>query len=763
MAENYKFRNYAGAEMAEMFDKIADLDVATQSKAGLMSATDKTKLDELPAGAQANVLEGVQLAGVDLDITEKKVNIPVDNAPTEGSSALIRSGGVFSAGYATKEELSQLGQYVDNHEWVKVVTDNDGKILYGVKTDCKFYFGDGCPPQVQEELLKKVDKETGKSLIDAAFAESQSVVENPEYMQVEIDKDGRVLEGTTVNNKKVFNKDVKFNGSLEINDTVFEDEPNIDDNLEIKLDENNRIISNRSRDGVLHENVGLVTPSLTADIVKSTSLHGDSIELSREGLQELKEELEWEDVNVGDSILNVLKHAFNMPIPHLLTDDGKEIPYELSILNVIKRANQVRYLTWEQKSEIPALGTSFVQPGQKRGLPYTSCMQNDKMVGSDISIMTFMTAMNNPYSMAYTENLRDNGSVYGFTYAQPARNTVAGWCGIVCNTFVELAIGMNVQFDTGSWRYLMEIGEIIPVYPNGAQGVRIGDMLWEAGHGRLVQNVWRDENGVVTKVEVSENALYHSTLFSAADFDTDLAGRDGLIYRYARLYENVVFKATPFDNLNDGPAPTFVYNNDICTYAGDYACFREGFRIVINYDLASSSSAWTSIELYKDDVLYGTYLLSSDPGTYDRGPENYPAELAEELPDHSFDLSSLNLTYGKYKARLTDGNGNYSDYTYFEIVETDASYVFLANGNIKVSFSSSNGVPSFVRFHKENGGPKAIYALTAEDITNGYCILNMQELIKRQYNNLNSGNTYCKVYFVGDYGRVTNEPILINV
>lgn len=61
MAENYKFVNYAGAEMAELFDKIADLDVATQSKAGLMSTTDKTKLDELPAGAQVNVLEGQSL------------------------------------------------------------------------------------------------------------------------------------------------------------------------------------------------------------------------------------------------------------------------------------------------------------------------------------------------------------------------------------------------------------------------------------------------------------------------------------------------------------------------------------------------------------------------------------------------------------------------------------------------------------------------------------------------------------------------------
>lgn len=138
MAENYKFVNYAGAEMAELFNKMADLDVATQSKAGLMSATDKTKLDELPAGAQENVLEGVQLAGADLTVTEKKVNIPVDNAPTEGSSALIRSGAVYTAGYAIKEELSQLGQEVGKTENMTVHIGSNGEsgvIMYKIGED----------------------------------------------------------------------------------------------------------------------------------------------------------------------------------------------------------------------------------------------------------------------------------------------------------------------------------------------------------------------------------------------------------------------------------------------------------------------------------------------------------------------------------------------------------------------------------------------------------------------------------------------------
>ena len=119
---------------------------------------------------------------------------------------------------------------VNSPEWVRVVTDNQDKILYGIKTDGKFYFGDGCPPQVKEyvnnyiseygynkitiDLLfnTKVDKEEGKSLIDSEFAASQSVVENPEYMRVETDKDGRIFAGRKANGTKFENFPVELQG-----------------------------------------------------------------------------------------------------------------------------------------------------------------------------------------------------------------------------------------------------------------------------------------------------------------------------------------------------------------------------------------------------------------------------------------------------------------------------------------------------------------------------------------------------------------------
>jgi hypothetical protein len=117
------------------------------------------------------------------------------------------------------------------------------------------------------------------------------------------------------------------------------------------------------------------------------------------------------------------------------------------------------------------------------------------------------------------------------------------------------------------------------------------------------------------------------------------------------------------------------------------------------------------------------------------------------------------LTYGKYKARLKDGKGKYSDYTYFEVIDTQVSYSNEVNGKTRISFSSNNGKPFYLSLSKLDGGPKCIYEFKEEDITNCYCVIDMAELVKNQYNNFNQGDTVLKVYFEGEYGTVTNKPI----
>ena len=197
-----------------------------------------------------------------------------------GRSTVIRvEQNTLNIGGVDKGELA--GQLIENNEWVKVVTDSQDKILYGVKADGKFYFGDGCPTQVVEYIQKiinglsldeyedivsflgnlidgdtlatllneKVDKVTGKSLIDAEFASSQEVIETPEYIHVITDSTGRIVECRKTDGTKIEYCNEILKGNLYL-DCVSLNNISSPEWAELKTDSNGRIISGRTKDGV---------------------------------------------------------------------------------------------------------------------------------------------------------------------------------------------------------------------------------------------------------------------------------------------------------------------------------------------------------------------------------------------------------------------------------------------------------------------------------------------------------------------------------
>lgn len=130
-----------------------------------------------------------------------------------------------------------IGYYMENSEWIKVVADHDGKILVGIKANGEIEWSLGIPTPIKdyisETLLNKVDKEEGKSLIEAEYASSINYTKNLEYISAELDNEEKV-------------------------------------------------VSSRDKDGILHENVGIKTPKIL---------------LSKEGLDKLSKEL---DINKTD-------------------------------------------------------------------------------------------------------------------------------------------------------------------------------------------------------------------------------------------------------------------------------------------------------------------------------------------------------------------------------------------------------------------------------------------------------------------------------
>lgn len=158
-----------------------------------------------------------------------------------------------------------VGYNEENPEFVKVyVIKETNQLLWGIRTNGDIYYGAGIPSQIKEyidfiasrilngdegapeidslnkiinfldgfstsetlfEILlelddKKVDKVEGKSLIDEEYAAGVSYIENPEFKDVRLDADGKIIEANYNDGTKLFGAGVKVNGELELQGIV---------------------------------------------------------------------------------------------------------------------------------------------------------------------------------------------------------------------------------------------------------------------------------------------------------------------------------------------------------------------------------------------------------------------------------------------------------------------------------------------------------------------------------------------------------------
>ena len=473
---------------------------------------------------------------------------------------------------------------------------------------------------------------------------------------------------------------------------------------------------------------------------------------------------------------------------------------------LIYKTRQLIDIKWTPKRPIPRCkkrdtssgNIRYISSGQQcNGIPYAATQQIDKVVGYDVSPETFMTAINNYYSLIYTEVIRpDNDSSpsksdwFGSNYYH-GYNSTGAYYGIVCAEFCSYCAGLPMPHKTTSIapEYINNVKNdqtalgitVGYIFPYEYNSLKPGDIIWKKGHCIIVSNVNRDDCGNIIGITICEASStsaaktrrivfgetntngyepYSSNLshylittyfkqiseFSSYVNDELLKNNERAILRNINFKDNKVKFTWNIDNQDN-----YNYNNDICTFAGDKACFREGELIVLNYGLeghfdssnnwiSDYDNRWTHIELYKNDNLINTYQISSIN----------QSELPDDQKNHAIKLPT-NLTYGDYKARVIIKSGNNitssSDYTYFKIIET-----YVQKNNNKYIFSSHNATPIAVRFTAKNGGVRKEYILTDDQISNGYAIFDYSTTYE----------TYLKVYFECDYGRVTNNPIILN-
>lgn len=165
--------------------------------------------------------------------------------------------------------------YVENPEFVQVVTDSDEKVLYGVKPDGDFYFGAGVPSQIQNEVdttaATKVDKVEGKGL----STEDYTTAEKGKLGALPTNADLTTALGLKANSADVYNKTAadellvgkvdKVEGKgLSTNDYTDEEKEvantsELIDNpeyLEVKTDSEGRPLTGIKSDGFVSDSIG---------------------------------------------------------------------------------------------------------------------------------------------------------------------------------------------------------------------------------------------------------------------------------------------------------------------------------------------------------------------------------------------------------------------------------------------------------------------------------------------------------------------------
>ena len=280
-------------------------------------------------------------------------------------------------------------------------------------------------------------------------------------------------------------------------------------------------------------------------------------------------------------------------------------PASPGVANALKRARQLCEVRWTPIRPLPSAlkgvkGTEheyfygYFRPWlPQRGIPYSSCRTVEKYVGWNISPETFCTALQNPHSVVYTRQLKDEPGTKANSYY-----------GLVCSMFVSYALDLPYRIVCKDW---LALDTIHAVDAGQLENLRLGDILLDPkSHVALITGIARDEAGTVQRIEVSECTLPLTicTAFTREEFINYWLKDNYGVYRYDRIDE-VSYTPNPYLPLDDEMAAEpqhFALLPDF----GNKANYRVGDEPV---ELWALEEGWDGVEVTAPDGEKTRYPL----------------------------------------------------------------------------------------------------------------------------------------------------------
>ena len=318
---------------------------------------------------------------------------------------------------------------------------------------------------------------------------------------------------------------------------------------------------------------------------------------------------------------------------------------------------------------------------------YANVGWQGKRVGQNVTYYTFLTAMANKRSLAYTEMPTSGISGYGIEYPNEnihAHN--ARWFGSVCHDVPNIAMNSPKCYIEASFgsNNLFGTEQVTVSSAEDCRNLKPYDFFVKNTHVYLLLDVIKDSNGATRWLLIAENGSFTDAaklVLRTPEHCFQYMTSIGMsVYRpkasnTLTFDNNLPVENTPFlPSSLDADITPISYNEDICTFEGDKASFRVGGKVFVN--VRRDNGRWTGMRLYKRGEDENYHLVDTLP----IGPSVYP-NSSDDDPDTSgredwvdVDLSdrfSSKEDAGLYRATA------YNNQTGAESLPTDFELLYL--------------------------------------------------------------------------------------
>lgn len=299
-----------------------------------------------------------------------------------------------------------------------------------------------------------------------------------------------------------------------------------------------------------------------------------------------------------------------------------DMPANKGMQNALLRAAQLANIRWTPIRPFPVIFSSGNDPETLKaffppflpqtGLNYSAVgFTNEKYLGVNVSIETFMTALSNPRSKLYTQPIFEKHHLSGAFY------------GTVCSEFGSYVLGFPFQIDCGQLSVMEEMEHIDP---DPLENLRLCDLLNEPKtHTAVITGIDRDENGKIVAISVTESTppQIRTKTFLPREFINYWLERGYEVLRYKKL-DKVTYTPNPWVPLKgdpelECPVPNPVIQPDY----GDKANYRLGETVT----LCVLDSRYTAVRVEVDSEAAMMLPLSEegDAAYYSDTPGYYKA------------------------------------------------------------------------------------------------------------------------------------------